>query len=280
MSSIRQANTRRNAPRAIAAALQRAAGVVRRAIKPLLAVPIALGIGIALPGRSQAYDTTLDKMTPDLEIRYALSALPPALRGKAAVYTLNPAKGYALARKGSSGLACLVERTAWELADFRNDIYIPLCYDAAGTNAHFKVILDVAELRAQGMSPTALKSEIEKRYADKTYGIPEGPGLSYMVSPIMRTVGPPDMEVHTMAMPHFMFYAPNVTNEDIGALPDLGNPASLLNPFIDRQGNDQQSYIIQLVGEAEKVKILAVEKTLLTDLCEYREVLCLAHTRH
>ena len=27
----------------------------------------------------------------------------------------------------------MVERTAWELADFRNDIYIPLCYDAAGT---------------------------------------------------------------------------------------------------------------------------------------------------
>ena len=30
-----------------------------------------------------------------------------------------------------------------------------------------------------------------------------------MVAPVMRTVGPPDMQVHTMPMPHLMFYAPN-----------------------------------------------------------------------
>ncbi|APO77914.1 hypothetical protein AM571_PC00170 (plasmid) [Rhizobium etli 8C-3] len=279
MSLIKEANTRRTIGKAVIA-LEQASDIFRRATKPLLAFAIALGISIALSGRSQAYDTALDKMASDLEIRYALSALPPALRGKAAVYILDPAKGYALARQGSNGLACLVERTAWELADFRNDIYIPLCYDAAGTNAHFKVIMDVAALRAKGMSPMVLKSEIEKRYEDKTYGVPNRPGLSYMVSPIMRTVGPPDMEVHTMTMPHFMFYAPNVTNEDIGALPALGDPESLLNPFIDRQGNDQQSYIIQLVGEAEKAKILAIERTLLDELCAYREILCLSHAKH
>jgi hypothetical protein len=39
-----------------------------------------------------------------------------------------------------------------------------------------------------------------------------------MVAPIMRTVGPPDLKVRTMAMPHVMFYAPHVTNEDIGAV--------------------------------------------------------------
>ena len=33
---------------------------------------------------------------------------------------------------------------------------------------------------------------------------------------IMRTVGPPDMHVHTMAMPHLMFYAPYTTDADIG----------------------------------------------------------------
>jgi hypothetical protein len=280
MSSIKKANTGRNTDKASVVALERAGDIFRGATKVLLAVAIALGIGIALSGRSEAKDTALDKMASDLEIRYALSALPPALRGKAAVYILDPTKGYALARTGSNGLACLVERTAWELVDFRNDIYIPLCYDAAGTNAHFKVIMDVAELRAQGMSPMALKTEIEKRYADKTYGVPKRPGLSYMVSPIMRTVGPPDMEVHTMTMPHFMFYAPNVTNEDIGALPALANPESLLNPFIDRQGNDQQSYIIQLVGEAEKAKILTTERTLINELCAYRKILCLAHAKH
>jgi hypothetical protein len=46
-------------------------------------------------------------------------------------------------------------------------------------------------------------------------------------------------------------------------------------PFIDRQGNAEQSYMIQLLGETEKAKILAEQKTLLQDLCAYRDVLCL-----
>jgi hypothetical protein len=101
-----------------------------------------------------------------------------------------------------------------------------------------------------------------------------------MVAPVMRALGPPDMKMHTMSMPHLMFYAPNVTNEDIGAIPDLSVPSSLLYPFIDRQGIAEQSYMIQLIGEAEKAKILADEKTLIDDLCAYRDVLCLSSMEH
>ena len=88
------------------------------------------------------------------------------------------------------------------------------------------------------------------------------------------------MKVHSMAMPHLMFYAPFITNEDIGAVPDLSVHASLLYPFIDKQGNAEQSYMIQLIGEAEKAKILTDEKELLDELCAYRGVLCLAHKDH
>lgn len=38
--------------------------------------------------------------------------------------------------------------------------------------------------------------------------------------------------------------------------------------------------MIQLMGEAEKARIVADEKTLLDDLCAYREVLCLPHKQH
>jgi hypothetical protein len=38
--------------------------------------------------------------------------------------------------------------------------------------------------------------------------------------------------------------------------------------------------MIQLVPEAEKGKILADEKTLLDDLCAYRDVLCLPNMKH
>lgn len=230
----------------------------------------------AVSGQATKPDTTIERMPADLETRFALSALPPALRDKATVYLLDPGKGYHLSRQGTSGVACLVERTAWELADFRDDIYIPLCYDAVGARTYLKVIMDAAALRAQGLGPAALKAEVEKRYRNRTYRVPEKAGLSYMVAPIQRTVGPPDLNVYTLVLPHVMFYAPGITNADIGAVPDLHDHASLLNPFIDRQGNDEQSYVIQFVGEAEKARILSEQKTLLADLCAYRELLCLS----
>jgi hypothetical protein len=232
-------------------------------------------VGAGRSASSQAIGTTIEQMPVKLESQFALSALPPALRDKATVYLLDPAKGYQLSRQGTSGVTCLVERTAWELANYRNDIFIPLCYDAVGTKTYLKVIMDAAALRAQGMSPVALKAEMENRYRNKINKAPEKAGVSYMVAPVFRTIGPPDMKVHTMPMPHVMFYAPNVTNEDLGAVPSLTDHSSLLNPFIDKQGIAEQSYVIQLVGEAEKAKILADEKNLLAALCSYRAVLCL-----
>lgn len=246
--------------------------------RSILTLPIiALGLISASAQHGVAGDTVIEQMPAALETTFALSALPPALRDTAAVYLLDPATGYHLAREGSSGLACLVQRTVWEMGDYRNDIYFPLCYDAAGTATYLKVIMEAAQLRTSGLGPAELKAEIEKRYQDGTYKAPEKAGLSYMVGPLMRTVGPPDLQVHTMAMPHLMFYAPGVTNEDIGAKPDLADPASLLNPFIDRQGIAEQSYIIQMIGDAEKAKIVADEKPLLDELCAYRDILCLHH---
>jgi len=240
-------------------------------IKLVLAIiTISLLLGISARP-SQAADTTIEQMPAKLETQFALSALPPAMRDQATVYLLDPKKGYQLSRQGTSGVACLVERTAWEQADFRNDVYVPLCYDAEGSKTYLKVIMDTATLRIQGMSPVALKAEIEKRYKNKTYKVPEKAGLSYMVAPIMRTRMLPDWHVHTMPMQHLMFYAPNVTNEDIGA----GPHSFPLYPFIFKEGIAEQSYMIQMLGEAERAKIIADEKTLLGDLCAYRDVLCL-----
>jgi len=232
-------------------------------------------VGVSAP-HSQATETTIEQMPAKLETQFALSALPPALRDSATVYLLDPKKGYQLSRQGTSGVTCLVERAAWEQADSRNDIYVPLCYDAAGSKTFLKVIMDTAALRIQGMSPGALKAEIESRYKNQTYQAPAHAGLSYMVAPVMRTWMMPDFNVHTMSMPHLMFYAPNITNEDIGALPN----SSLLYPFSFKEGIAEQTYLIQLIGEAEKAKIMADERSLLDDLCAYRDVLCLPSHKH
>src|SRR4030095_7870611 len=105
-----------------------------------------------------------------------------------------------------------------------------------------------------GLSAEALKTEIENRYKNRTYREPEKPGLSYMVAPVFRALGPPAMKMHTMPRPHLMFYAPHIPNEDIGARPDLSVHSSLMYPFIDKQGVPEQSYMIQLIGEAEKAR--------------------------
>jgi hypothetical protein len=224
----------------------------------------------------------LDAMPPQLETQFALSAAPPKVRSAASVYLLDPAKGYYLSHQGTNGVTCIVQRTDWEMPEYHDDVYWAVCYDALGTKTYLKTIMDAAALRAQGMSSAALSDEIAKRYREKTYAIPDKAGVSYMVGPIMRAVGPPDMKVHTMAMPHLMFYAPFVTDKDIGAAPDFNDPSTLIYPFMDKhtQGEAEHSYIIQPLGKAETAKILSDEQQLVKDLCAYRDFLCLEHSGH
>jgi len=60
----------------------------------------------------------LERMPKDLEVRFALSALPPHLRDAATVYVLDPKTGYVLDRKGINGFSCIVERTEWARESF------------------------------------------------------------------------------------------------------------------------------------------------------------------
>lgn len=217
----------------------------------------------------------LEKIPVALEVRLALSALPPALRDKAAVYILDPAKGYILERAGSNGQSCFVGRTEWKFADYRNDVYDPICYDAIGAKHHMRVWFDVAELRAKGVTPEAMKKGIEARFHAGVYKAPDRAGMSYMTAPLMRSymsLDPKDKDsVMTMSMPHVMYYAPNVSAADAGGIPC---PPCAPYPFVFEPG--PHGYIIQRLGEAESAKIVADEAELVSDLCSYRSALCLA----
>ena len=136
--------------------------------------------------------SVLEKMPQSLEVRFALSALPQFLRNDATVYVLDPARGYSLARQGNNGQSCFVERTEWKKAEYREDIYTPICYDSAGAKSQMQVYFDVAELRAKGISAATVKKEIEAKFADGIYKAPSRAGFSYMVAPIMRTSVSPD----------------------------------------------------------------------------------------
>jgi hypothetical protein len=86
-----------------------------------------------------------------------------------------------------------------------------------------------------------------------------------MLSPILRTYENPDEsdKVGTFNMPHVMFYAPNVTNEDIG-----GKLQSEY-PFVIIPG--PHGYIIQAMGQAEKANKNREYEAMLNRLCGIKE---------
>lgn len=224
-------------------------------------------------GSSDRVSPNLEKMPQSLEVRFALSALPPHLRGATTTYVLDPAAGYVLAEKGTNGFTCIVMRTewAWPQLAFRDDIYVPICYDAEGSKKMLPVWLDAGRMRADGLTPRQVYGEIMNKFSDGTYQKPARTGISYMTAPLMRSYPAPDAtQVMTMTAPHYMFYAPNVKDSDIG-----GKPLSQY-PFVLPQGPGPHDVIILLVGEAEKAKIVADSADLLNELCSYRKYLCLA----
>ncbi|HZY37289.1 MAG TPA: hypothetical protein VFE53_11600 [Mucilaginibacter sp.] len=220
-------------------------------------------------------DWRLEKMPPALETDYALSCLPPQLRPGATVYLLDPNKGYYVARKGTNGFVCFVTRTEWEWGEFRNDICTAIAFDAEGARTNFRPYIDAAAMRASGKyTALQIKSIITDRIKKGVYKAP-GPGISYMLAPVMRTyTGSADSkEVMTMNMPHYMFYAPYLTNADIGNIPTghadgpfVGSPGA---PFLGAR-KDPYGYIIVLAGEKERAKIVAENKDLLKRLIAYK----------
>ena len=231
-------------------------------------------------GNPDTSSTKLEKMPQSLEVPLALSALPPHLRAGATTYVLDPAVGYVLAEKGTNGFSCIVMRTewAWPQLAFRDDIYVPICYDAEGSRKVLPVWMDAARMRAAGLTPKQVYTGIMSKFSDGTYQKPARTGISYMTAPLMRSYPAPDAtEVMTMSLPHYMFYAPNVKDGDIG-----GKPLSPY-PFVLSQGPGPHDVIILLVGETEKAKILADSSDLLKELCTFRKYLCLnteSHEQH
>ncbi|HJQ39539.1 MAG TPA: hypothetical protein VKB93_20545 [Thermoanaerobaculia bacterium] len=217
----------------------------------------------------------LHPMPRALETGFALSAAPPHLRDSAGVYVLDPRRGYVEARAGTNGFRCLVARTewAWPQLAFRDDIFVPVCSDAAGVEAWLPVFVDAAAMRARGESPRAVYDTVMQRFADGRYHAPARAGVSYMLAPVMRTFLAESSRVPTtMVAPHYMFYAPNVTDADIGG------QRSGDGPFMLSTG--PHGLIFLGAGAARKQEILAESRDLLTALCAYRRVLCVPKAGH
>ena len=224
--------------------------------------------GLFLPHKSRAQGSwQLDKMPPNLEKELALSALPPHLRAAATVYLLDPAKGYYTAQQGSNGFICFIARTNWEWCEFRKDVFAPIAFDAEGARKLFPLYRDPAAMRASGkFTPKQIKDTMMSRIQKKIYRAPARAGISYMLAPVMRVYSgkPGDNTVMTMNMPHYMFYAPYITDADVGTVPNSPKGPWLLNSTYGPEG-----YLIMPADEAVTAKIIADGKDLLKQLVDY-----------
>jgi hypothetical protein len=256
-------------------------------------------LGLAgAPGAAQTAPqraTALEPLPRDLEMELALSAIPPHLREQATVYGLNPAKGFEVARHGTNGFHALVARTGddtfrgtWPLTRFRDDILYPIGFDPAGSRAQMRIFIDAAEMQARGTPPRQVKETMLRRLAENYYQAPERGGIAYMLAPIVRTYTNPDQteDALTVNIPHVMYFAPNLSNRDVGGayptaeqfryLTEHRHWPDSIYPFVILDG--PHGYIVQFLGTAERAALTQEYSGMLARLCQIKDEWCLPTT--
>ena len=178
-------------------------------------------------GASVAKAQPLPELLPrEKEIELALSAAPEHLRKGAGVYVLER-NGFVKVREATNGFTCIVNR------DHPLN-QKPVCFDAEGTATILPKILRVGELLMQGKPMSEIDAEIAEGFRTGKYIAPRRPGVAYMLSGDIRNYNPHSGKVESFP-PHLMFYAPNLTNADLGTTPEaLAKDPSL--PFVAYQG--------------------------------------------
>lgn len=248
----------------------------------LTVIAIIAGLFISLGAGAQNEQAAgimgkIDPLPRDLEIQLAQSALPPHLRENATVYILNPDKGFEVAIEGTNGFHAFVARTGddafrgtWAFTQYRKDILYPIAFDAAGAREQMRVFFDAAAMQANATGPDELKRIIKKRFENGYYKAPERAGISYMLSPILRTYWNPEEgdTVVTVNYPHVMYYAPHVTNEDIG-----GGTLGGMYPFVIMPG--PHGYMVQPIDLTQRAIITNEHEEMLARLCRINAVWCL-----
>jgi hypothetical protein len=174
-----------------------------------------------------------DLLPPDQEMQMALDALPAHLQAGAGVYVLE-SRGFVRVRESRNHFTCIVNRDAPLNRK-------PTCYDAEGTATILPVVLRVGELLMQRVPLDRIRAEIKAGFKKGTFVSPRRAGVAYMLSGEVRVYDPATKRFGSFP-PHVMFYAPNLTDDDIGS---DGNVERGL-PFIGYQG--PQGYMIVVCG--------------------------------
>jgi len=160
-----------------------------------------------------------EPLEPEVEMAEALAACPESLREQAGAYVLSES-GFVLARQSSNGFHAIISRS-------QPGAFEPQCLDAEGSKSLLHQILLRGRLQMQGLDPGEIDSQIESAWTSGELGPPTRPGVNYMLSEKNRVPIAPDRVIPYQ--PHLMFYAPGLTNEDIGGSVDGTSPVFLIN---------------------------------------------------
>jgi hypothetical protein len=148
----------------------------------------------------------------DQEIVLALSAGPESVRHDAGVYVLTPG-GFVTVRASRNGFTCIVNRDGPGNEK-------PTCYDAVGTKRILPVDLAVGALLLKGVPQSKIEAQILAGFRSGTFHVADHPGVAYMLSD-HNCDRDPSTGKTIVFPPHVMFYAPYLTNKDIGSKGDF-----------------------------------------------------------
>ena len=185
-------------------------------------------------------------LAQEQEIELALSAGPEHLRSDATVYVFGR-KGYEKIRSGKNGFTCIVNRDGNQRGD--NDLK-PTCWDPEGGATIVPVMLRVGELMAMAKTAKDIAADIDAGFNDGRFVSPRKSGIAYMLRGDVQ-YDPATKEISkTLFPPHYMLYAPGVTNADIGLSTDARRTNPSL-PFVysGYSGGARTAYIIVIAAE-------------------------------
>ena len=179
---------------------------------------VALAALLALP----AFATDRLQLSQECEIAVARSALPKSLRDDASVYALVHGK-YQKVVEGSGPFTCIVERN-------HPDSVIPQCMDAAGVDSVLPAILDRSNMAVAGATFETIEAANKEKLDSGHYHAAARPGVNYMMSDYNYIFVGSAGKVLKVP-PHVMFYAPGLTNDDIGGsfkgmIENVGTPST------------------------------------------------------
>jgi hypothetical protein len=184
---------------------------MRTALMRICLSGLAAQIAVSAPAAGQSTQAAGSQLPPLMdrqkEMALALSACPLSVASKAAVYVLDKS-GYVKVRDSQDGFTAIVQHSLPTAQE-------PQCMDAEGTRTFLPRFLKVAELRAQGKSPEEIKRFVADALAKGIFQPPTRPGVDYMLS--TENVVPDDKGIVAPFPPHVMFYAPYLTNADLGS---------------------------------------------------------------